>query len=512
LLNTVIVGGGLCGLSLANNLYKAGHSFALFEARERLGGRILSKPSKISGLTVDLGPTWFWPDVQPNMLALVESLHLTHFPQHDTGAVLYLTDPNQAADKQNIGVHGGAHRMTNGMAAIVTALEQELPKDSIHLGHELIDVEDKGEYVCLKFSHNDTVFTIEAKHVVLAMPPRMIAEHVNFTPALNPSLLQAMHVTQTWMADQAKVVMGYSKSFWRQDGNSGNAFVSHPQAVLSEVFDACDATGRHGALGGLSAMPAALRESHRQGMPMLLESQLVQLFGIEAHNGELHYQDWTKEIYTCATLDQVSPKSHPIYGNRHLRDAYWNGKLLLGGAETAMHAGGYLEGALEAATRLSRMLSTNDLTLNADNNASLTHFGSWLSNQRSQVLARYRSHLNRNMSMQLKEQLTQRAVLDTVTQIYSDALEKLNTLVLNTRDVPVDKGRSALTPLVLAHFNGINRDLVETAWEFNRSSCAISNFPDENEPAEEYKEAIQLDLLVAWREFALSVNDTLLTR
>jgi monoamine oxidase len=186
--------------------------------------------------------------------------------------------------------------------------------------------------------------------------------------------------------------------------------------------------------------------------------------------------------------------------------------LLLGGAETAMHAGGYLEGALEAATRLSRMLSTNDLTLNADNNASLTHFGSWLSNQRSQVLARYRSHLNRNMSMQLKEQLTQRAVLDTVTQIYSDALEKLNTLVLNTRDVPVDKGRSALTPLVLAHFNGINRDLVETAWEFNRSSCAISNFPDENEPAEEYKEAIQLDLLVAWREFALSVNDTLLTR
>jgi monoamine oxidase len=65
---------------------------------------------------------------------------------------------------------------------------------------------------------------------------------------------------------------------------------------------------------------------------------------------------------------------------------------------------------------------------------------------------------------------------------------------------------------VLSHFNGINQDLVETAWEFNRSSCAISNFPEENEPAEEYQEAIRLDLLVAWREFALSVNDTLLSR
>lgn len=137
----------------------------------------------------------------------------------------------------------------------------------------------------------------------------------------------------------------------------------------------------------------------------------------------------------------------------------------LGGAETATHAGGYLEGALDAATRLVRMLSPNDLlkTLNADNNASLSHFGSWLSTKRSHVLAHYRSHLNRYMTLQLKEQLTQRALLDTVEQIYSEAIEKLNSLPLNTRDVTIDKGRSALTPVVLSHFNGINQDLVETA-------------------------------------------------
>jgi monoamine oxidase len=187
---------------------------------------------------------------------------------------------------------------------------------------------------------------------------------------------------------------------------------------------------------------------------------------------------------------------------------------LFGGAETATHAGGYLEGALEATSRLVQMLSTNDFlkTLNADNNASLSHFSSWLSTKRGQVLAHYRSHLNRYMTLQLKEQLTQRALLDTVEQIYSESIEKLCSLPLNTRDVAVDKGRSALTPIVLSHFNGINQDLVETAWEFNRSSCAISNFPEENEPAEEYQEAIRLDLLVAWRDFALSVNDTLLAR
>ena len=514
MLDTVIVGGGLCGLSLADSLHQAGCSFALFEARERLGGRILSKPCAVSGMMVDLGPTWFWPDAQPHMLALVESLQLTHFPQHDTGAVLNLTDPNQAADSQDVGVHGGAHRVNGGMGAIVAALAQRLPQDAIHLCHELIAVEDQGDHVTLQFRHHDIVCAIEAKRVVLALPPRLLAEHVNFTPELDTTLLQSMRITHTWMADQAKAVVGYSKSFWRQDGNSGNAFVNHPQAVLSEVFDASDATAEHAALGGFSAMPVDVRTSYRQGMPMLLESQLAQLFGVAAQDGELHYQDWAAEIYTCATLDQTPPNGQPIYGSRHLRDAYWKGKLLLGGAETATHAGGYLEGALEAATRLVRMLSTNALptTLNADNNSSLSHFGSWVSTQRNQILSRYRSHLNRTMASQLKEQLTQRALLDTVEQIYGEALQKLNSLPLNTRDVAVDKGRSALTPVVLAQFNGINQDLVEAALEFNRSSCAISNFPDEHDPAQDYQEAIRIDLLAAWREFALSVNDTLLAR
>ncbi|MDI1310438.1 MAG: FAD-dependent oxidoreductase [Methylotenera sp.] len=514
MLDSVIVGGGLCGLSLADRLHQSGQSFALFEARTRLGGRILSKHCTMSDMTIDLGPTWFWPDVQPNMLALVEALQLKHFPQHDQGTVLTLTDPNRDSDKQNIGVHGGAHRVENGMGAIVSALEKRLPKDSIHLEHKLIHMEDKGDHICLQFQLNDMVINVEAKRVVLALPPRLLVEHVNFVPTLDETLVQTMRSTHTWMADQAKAVMGYSKAFWRQDGHSGNAFVSHPQAVLSEVFDASDAHGQHGALGGLSAMPTNLRESFRQGMPMLLESQLAQLFGIEAQNGELHYQDWANEVHTCSTLDQTPPTSQPIYGSRHLRDSYWNTKLFFGGAETASHAGGYLEGALEAATRLALMLSTKDLlkTLNADNNASMSHFSSWLTAQRSQVLARYRSHLNRYMTLQLKEQLTQRALLDTVEQIYREAIEKLNALPLNTSDVSVDKGRSALTPLVLSHFNGINQDLVETAWEFNRNSCAISNFPEENAPAAEYQEAIRLDLLVAWREFALSVNDTLLAR
>lgn len=78
MLETAIVGGGLCGIALARSLQQRGGSFALFEARHRLGGRVLSARSR-TGLALDLGPTWFWPDTQPLLTGLIAELGLSDF-------------------------------------------------------------------------------------------------------------------------------------------------------------------------------------------------------------------------------------------------------------------------------------------------------------------------------------------------------------------------------------------------------------------------------------------------
>lgn len=515
MLDVVIVGGGLCGLALADGLRQAGQACALFEARARLGGRILSEPSVLAGMPLDLGPTWFWPDVQPRVLELVESLGLAHFPQHDNGEILSLTDPNKPPEALTVdSVHGGAHRLAGGMGALASALAQRLGPGAIHLQHELTALEDKGDHVELRFRHADGEVIVAARRVVLALPPRLLAEHVRFAPALDASLLQVMHATRTWMADQAKAVMGYESAFWRAAGHSGNAFVSHAQVVLAEIYDACGANAGHAALGGFVALPPEAREAYRMGMPMLVESQLGQVFGKQAVNGELHYRDWATERYTCATLDRDPPESHAIYGNRKLRESHWGGKLLLGGSETASHGGGYMEGALDAAARLRLTLSASHVPpqLAGGNAAGLASFGNWVAAQRGQVQERYRSHLNRALAAQHKQQLTQRALLDTVEQVYGEALQQLGSLPFDTRSVTVEQGRSALTPAVLTPFNGFIRELVDTALEFNRGSCAISNFPDEHAPDRHYMDAIRRDLSAAWREFALSVNDALLEK
>ena len=357
MLDTAIIGGGLCGLALARSLQQQGRTFALFEARDRLGGRILSVPGG-NGMALDLGPAWFWPQTQARITSLVAELGLAAFPQHDQGTVLSLPDPEknpkQYESKQ---VHEGAQRVAGGMASLAQAIAADLPADALHLAHALIAVVERGDHVELHFRYDGITLFVAARQVVLSVPPRVLEAQVRFEPPLAEAMRLTLRATPTWMAAQAKVAVTYPRPFWREAGLSGNAFVSHEQAVLGEVFDACDATAEQAALGGFLALSPSLRADFRAGMPLLISNQLMQLFGSEAEHGTQHMQDWAAEPYTCSALDRPALDSHPAYDDPALRKPYWSGKLYFCGSETASYAAGYLEGALEAGERVLHQLA-----------------------------------------------------------------------------------------------------------------------------------------------------------
>lgn len=363
MLDTAIIGGGLCGLALARSLQQQGRTFALFEAHNRLGGRILSL-SGSDGMALDLGPTWYWPQTQPRITALVAELGLAAFPQHDQGTVLNLIDPDKKPKQyQAKEVHEGAQRLAGGMASLVQAIATDLPADALHLAHALTAVIKRGDHVELHFRHEGITLFVAARQVVLSVPPRILEEQVRFEPPLAEAVRHTLRATPTWMAAQARMAVAYPRPFWREAGLSGNAFVSHEQAVLSEVFDACDATTGQAALGGFLALSPSQRTTFRAGMPLLISSQLVQLFGSEAEHGTQHMQDWAAEAYTCSALDHAALDSHPAYDDPALRKSCWNGKLYFCGSETASYAAGYLEGALEAGERVLHQLAGDDNVL-----------------------------------------------------------------------------------------------------------------------------------------------------
>ncbi|ANJ66213.1 amine oxidase [Halothiobacillus diazotrophicus] len=528
MLDTAIVGGGLSGLVLTRGLREQGVDVALYEARDRLGGRILSVPCPgdanvteagvEGGHAVDLGPTWFWPDIQPRMTRLVADLTLASFPQHDDGTVLHLKEVDKPAETVVMGrLHGGAQRLVGGMGALVGALAASLPNDALHLGHELIAVQDCDDHVALHFRHDNDVIRIQARRVVLTIPPRLLAERTQFTPTLDPDLVACMQHTPTWMADQAKVVIAFDSAFWRADGHSGNAFVSHDHVTLREVHDACDATGAQAALSGFFALTPEFRRSVPvSSLNMLVSSQLTQIFGDRTPSGTPCIQDWASEPFTCSAADRTPIDSHPAYGDQRLRQQLWQGKLHFGGSETAAYGGGYLEGALDAAARVQRTLAKTRPAaaplLTASNANALAAFSAWVAAQRDGALVHYRQHLNRYLSEQQRDQLTQRALLDTVEQCYSAALDRLSALPLDMNGIAIERGRTALTPVILAAFDGFNRHLISEAVEFNRGSCALSNFGDEHDPDADYLAVINRDLIAAWREFALNANQILRAR
>lgn len=527
-IDIAVVGAGLCGLALARTLHARGQRFLLFEARARLGGRILGERSA-SGMALDLGPTWFWPEAEPRMAALIAELGLDAFPQHDSGTLLRMRDPNKSAESSDQAIHGGAQRLGGGMSELVQALSGFLPAEQLRLEHELVAVTDVGAHLELRFRCGagetgtekigaaETV--IRARRVVLAVPPRLLLECVRFTPALDPEQVEAMRATPTWMAMQAKALMTYPQAFWREDGHSGNAFVRHEQAVLGEIFDACggsDPSLGGAALGGFVAMNPEQRTQFEMGMPMLVRSQLVQLFGEAAEQGELHFHDWAGEPYTCAALDRAEPADVPEYGHPALTRSGYGGRLLFGASETALHGGGHMEGALDAAMRLQQALaparSQQVQPISALNAHCIERFATWAGMQRESALVAYQRTLHERLSSQAREQLTRHSVLESMVETYDAALRQLAELPFDASGSVSQPGWSELSAPVLQPMHGFGTTLLDAVLRFNQGSCAISNFPGEHTPEPAYLEDIQRDMYAAWRTFVLAGNDILMQK
>jgi len=126
--DVVVVGAGLAGLTAATDLARAGHSVAVLEARDRVGGRTLNQ-SLGRGHVVEVGGQWVGPG-QNRILARARALGVHTFKTYVTGDLLFqyrgavthftgLIPPLPAADAADF----------NGLLAKVVALTQTVPTD-----------------------------------------------------------------------------------------------------------------------------------------------------------------------------------------------------------------------------------------------------------------------------------------------------------------------------------------------------------------------------------------------
>lgn len=348
---TLIIGAGLCGLKLASLLTAAGKAVTVLEARRRPGGRVLS----VAGPTLeshgyDLGPAWLWPH-NGRLLAEVERLGLSLQRQHSHGRLVF-QDGNGAVRRDlNFATMADALRIRGGMGALIDALAAELRPDAVRLGHRVKEIVAVGDRVEVKGADAEGApFSLAANQVVLAMPPRVVAETIGFHPPLDTVRAGALANVPTWMAGQSKLVAVYRDAFWRKAGLSGDA-VSR-RGPLMEIHDASppDPDLGEAALFGF-VLPGAIRAAGSDAdFKISALQQLETLFGPQAADPiRVHLKDWSTDRETSTASDLQGSGSHPIYRPLSPLGGTFDGRVLFSGTETAPEQGGFLEGALEAA-------------------------------------------------------------------------------------------------------------------------------------------------------------------
>ncbi|MFD2760201.1 flavin monoamine oxidase family protein [Lentibacillus juripiscarius] len=296
---------------------------------------------------------WFWPQHEPVITSLVEELGLGTFVQHTDGAILLEQSQSDPIQRRVLpeGAVERSVRLKGGVQSLIDAVAATLPHGTVELDTCVTEIrmDEEGTITLEADLADGEKKRIRTGTVILALPPRIVAHHIAFTPSLSDKLMTSLMDKPTWMAGQAKAVAIYNRPFWREDGLSGQ--VMSWSGPLQEIHDATPDTG-YGALFGFFGIPAKSRQKlGEERVLKLVADQLIRLFGPSAEKPiSLLYKDWSSDPETAVDDDTTPLRTFPDYG-RPTSTSVWDKKVIFAGTETSSEHGGHLEGALRSAER-----------------------------------------------------------------------------------------------------------------------------------------------------------------
>jgi hypothetical protein len=124
---------------------------------------------------------------------------------------------------------------------------------------------------------------------------------------------------------------------------------------------------------------------------------------------------------------------------------------------------------------------------------------------RAGIRRQYDRSVNRDLSRQQWQGIFKRNVTSVLRQVYQDSLQGLRRIGPEL----YEEAHAASAAQVLRALDGVVDELIEYALQKHRSSCAMSNFPDEHNPGQAYLFEVIQETGRDWLAFVSQVEGLL---
>lgn len=351
--DVVIIGAGLTGLALAYYLRDSPLSIRIIEARDRIGGRILTTTTS-SGHKLEMGATWLGKK-HHDLNVLLREFGLSIYIQNLGTTAIYepiSTSPPQIVDLPPN--NDPSYRITGGTTQLIHQLRQRLSdRTTISLSDVVSSIQVDGDVVHIKH----TIGSTAAKVVVSTLPPYLLAHTIDIQPPMSDKMYSLLDQTHTWMGESIKVGFTYEEAFWRSSRLSGT--IMSNVGPIPEMYEHTDHEGKHHSLKGfLNGVYHSLSKTERRELCL---TQLEKYYGSIVRS-YLSYDElvWRDEPYTHSDYhDHMLP--HQNNGHKRYRSAIYNDQFIIAGAETASAHPGYMDGAVNSAREVALRILAHKL-------------------------------------------------------------------------------------------------------------------------------------------------------
>jgi monoamine oxidase len=352
--NIIIIGAGLSGLSTAYNLKKENITFKVFEAQNRLGGRIETIYGK-NNTPMEMGATWFGKD-HKHLIHFLEELNVGYFEQKTEGVALFETMSFEPPQKFFVPTNSpSSYRIKGGTNQIIKTLMEKIGIDNIVLNAEIIQIEEQKDCIKITDSKQNNYY---CKKLIIAIPPNTLKNTLKFIPELPDNVNEIIQKTKTWMSGSTKFSVEYETPFWIKNGFSGSVYSQ--SGLATEIYDHSNFEETRYALKGfLNSSTQHFTMKERKDKVI---SQLKGYFGEESTQF-LSYHDkiWNNKYIQSDKDAFLAP--HNNNGHSAYENSYMNNKLFFTGTETSSVFGGYMEGAIFTANTVVKKI-LNSIIIN----------------------------------------------------------------------------------------------------------------------------------------------------